>query len=143
MRKTVEQLIRKNARRQTNGCLLWIGRTNSYGYGMIAHKGVTYMAHRFVYEARVGPIPDGLTLDHFRPKCPKNCVEPSHLEPVTLVENVMRGSSPQAKNARKTHCPRGHPYSPDNTACYRNGRWRVCKACRNLRYLLRKTDAVP
>ena len=82
--------------------------------------------HRAIYEKFVGPIPDGLTIDHL---CRNRlCVNPAHLEPVTLAANVLRGESLPAKNARKTHCPKGHPYDETNTHITKQG-WRICKAC--------------
>jgi hypothetical protein len=72
---------------------------------------VTY-AHRFAYSVLVGPIPDGLQIDHL---CRNEmCVNPEHLEPVTQRINMLRGTGPQAVNAQKTHCPKGHPLSGNN-----------------------------
>jgi hypothetical protein len=82
----------------------------------------------------VGPIPDGLVLDHLCRN--KLCVNPKHLEPVTNQENILRGLTPLVGgyyNMAKTHCPKGHEYSPENTY-YRPSRWRqtrVCRICNN------------
>jgi hypothetical protein len=83
--------------------------------------------HRVAYELLVGPIPEGLELDHL---CRNTrCVNPEHLEPVTGRENLMRAvSSWAAKNAAKTHCPQGHPYDEENTKVKRDG-GRACRAC--------------
>jgi hypothetical protein len=68
------------------------------------------LAHRAAYELHVGPIPAGLTLDHL---CRKPwCCNPDHLDPVTMTVNVLRNDSPPSRNARKTHCPNGHPLEP-------------------------------
>jgi hypothetical protein len=93
-------------------CWIWRGTTNADGYGAIRIKNARLPAHRFVYEVMVGPIPDGLHLDHVwaRGCTSRSCVNPAHLEPVTLVENVMRGNGVGAVNARKTTCPQGHEY---------------------------------
>ncbi len=92
------------------------------GYGLLDRT----LAHRLSYEAFVGPIVDNLTIDHL---CRNRwCVNPTHLEAVPLATNVMRGESPPAKNARKTHCPKGHPYDESNTHVTSKG-WRICKAC--------------
>lgn len=110
----------------TNECWIWTGAKNALGYGRIAiGQNRQAKAHRFVYEALVGPIPDGLELDHL---CvTPSCVNPAHLEPVTHAENMRR------YGARKTLCKRGHTRTPENIAIYRkpNGRLsRVCLKCR-------------
>lgn len=73
----------------TNGCWVWLLFKNPKGYGTISRKGVkNLLAHRYVYEQLVGPIPDGLVIDHLC--CNPACVNPSHLEPVTAKENNRR-----------------------------------------------------
>lgn len=78
---------------QSGDCWLWQGYKSGGGYGQLWYKDEggrkrTRMAHRFVYEVLVGPIPVGLTLDHL---CfVRNCVRPDHLEPVTREENTRR-----------------------------------------------------
>jgi hypothetical protein len=87
---------------------------------------VVKFGHRVSYEAFKGPIPDGLTIDHLCRN--RACVNPEHLEPVTMRVNCLRGESPAAVHARKTHCPKGHEYSAENT--YRHkGNHRMCKLC--------------
>ncbi len=106
-------------------CWLWLPPDDGNGYGQFHRKGSVIRAHRFAYEDMVGPIPDGLELDHL---CRvRRCVNPSHLEPVTTEENLLRGMGPAAINARKTHCPQGHPYDEANTYRYKNKRG--CRAC--------------
>ena len=114
-------------------CWEWTGGKTSgqFDYPRFCVGKADYvLAHRWSYEYHVGPIPEGLTIDHL---CRNTlCVNPSHLEPVTNVENVMRGEGACAVNARKTHCKRGHEFTPENT--YRktnpNGRpARQCKRC--------------
>lgn len=115
-------------------CWQWMGAKNSYGYGLIHRKRVRSMAHRFAYEALIGPIPSGLHIDHL---CRNpGCVNPAHMEPVTLVENVMRGVGFAPINKRKTHCPRGHEYTPENTMIVQSGgkhKSRSCRECRRER----------
>lgn len=81
-------------------------------------------AHRVVYETVVGPVPEGLELDHLCRN--RGCVNPAHLEPVTHQENMRRGHW-----GMKTHCPQGHPYEGDNLV--RDGHSRICRWCRNHR----------
>ena len=76
-----------------DGCWLWLGQRNAWGYGhfrrtLVPGTYVAVKAHRLAYELVVGPIPAGLTLDHLcgRP----SCVRPDHLEPVTSAENLRR-----------------------------------------------------
>lgn len=100
---------------------IWTAARTRDGHGRFRLPDRHVLAHRFAYEAEIGPIPEGLVLDHLCRTEP--CVRPFHLEPVTSGENVLRGVGPSALNARKTQCPRGHEYDAE-----RNGR-RVCVAC--------------
>ena len=122
--------------RVDHGCWLWLGSTSDCGYGQLWDGQAKRMdlAHRYFYEVCRGPIPAGLTLDHLCRR--RNCVRPSHLEPATNSENILRGVSPSALNARKTHCKRGHPFDAENTRYARNGKGvlgRVCRACNRMR----------
>lgn len=104
-------------------CQLWTGAIGSHGYGMINDK----LAHRLAYEAVHGQIPEGLVIDHLC-RTPL-CVNVDHLEVVTIAENVLRGESPPARNKRKTHCPKGHPYDEENTYVNPNTGYRLCRTC--------------
>lgn len=105
------------------GCWLWTASVRRRGYGRFGSKGDQRAAHRVAYEALVGPIPEGLQIDHL---CRvTRCVNPEHLEPVTQRENVRRGhNSP----ATRTQCPHGHEYTASNTMVNCMG-WRVCFTC--------------
>lgn len=108
-------------------CWIWTGSKNRQGYG---HFGVNahliFAAHRFAYELTIGPVARHLDLDHL---CKlRICVNPSHMEPVTHIENVRRGSSPSAVNARAETCKFGHPFTTYVTTDRPGGR-RRCKVC--------------
>lgn len=105
-------------------CWLWIG-DESATYGRLKVNGTPIGAHCFSYELLVGPIPSGLHIDHL---CRvTRCVNPEHLEAVPPRTNNLRGTSPAAKNAAKTHCHAGHSLDPSNTYVY--GSHRVCRDC--------------
>jgi hypothetical protein len=112
-----------------SGCWLWIGHVGPNGYGQAGSKGKVHPSHRVVYEAALGPIPDGLELDHLCRNPP--CVNPEHLEPVTHRENMRRGYY-----GTKTHCPQGHAYDDENTYRKANGH-RECRTCAREKNLAR------
>lgn len=103
-------------------CWNWTGYLlRGYGQYHPVH-GKTVKAHRYSYEALVGPIPEGLTIDHLCAN--KSCVNPEHLEPVTRGENVRRHYASQEM------CKKGlHHWSDDNTYLTSKGQ-RECRACR-------------
>lgn len=111
-----------------SGCIEWTGSRDKLGYGHMAFNGRPALVHRVNYELFVGPIPDGLVLDHLCRNPP--CVNPEHLEAVTQGENINRGKSHVALNRFKTHCPHGHPYSGDNLISRRVGS-RACRTCKH------------
>lgn len=101
-----------------SGCWIWHGHCDRHGYGRCGRG----LAHRASYETFVGEIPAGLQLDHL---CRvRNCVNPEHLEPVTMLENIRRGF-----NANKTHCIHGHEFTPENTYRKPKTTARNCRAC--------------
>lgn len=114
-----------------SGCWRWLGYVDPNGYGrknLRKHEGGGYVyAHRWSYEQMVGPIPEGLTIDHLCRN--RGCVNPEHLEPVTRGENVLRGEGPAAQAARKTHCPKGHAYEGENLYVNPNTGHRMCVTC--------------
>jgi len=111
-----------------SGCWMWTAALNHAEYGKIGlsrRKGWD-LAHRVSWRLYRGEIPKGLTLDHLcRVRC---CVNPDHLELVTLKVNTLRGAGTSAVNARKTHCPRGHPYDRQLLSGRQKGR-RFCSVC--------------
>lgn len=122
---------------KTATCWHWTGGEKS-GYGTFSLGGRSVQAHRYSYELVNGPIPGGRTLDHLchtrvvndctdGARCPhRSCVRPDHLEPVSLENNISRGG-----NGAKTHCKRGHEFTPDNTYVMKRG-GRSCRKCLRL-----------
>lgn len=106
-------------------CWEWTGATQSGGYGNLMVGGRATKAHRVAYELLVGPIPDGLVIDHLCRN--RACVNPDHLEPVTQAENVRRGDSKMARNAAQVRCHNGHKLSGENLRVDSYGRH--CRAC--------------
>lgn len=92
-------------------CWRWIGALHNRGYGVIkdANKRQDY-AHRVSYELFVGPIPDGLVIDHL---CENRwCVNPDHLEPCGRHENIERSKRPRAPLPRRRALLALHPCIP-------------------------------
>jgi hypothetical protein len=115
-------------------CWIWEGSVSPNGYGEFWLDGVKQFAHRVAYKLFVGPIPEGLQVDHVRERgcVNRNCVNPAHLEPVAQRENLLRGDTISAKASAATHCPQGHPYDAENTHVRANGH-RQCRACQRIR----------
>lgn len=110
---------------KTETCWIWTAYRTPNGYGTLSVGATTKLAHRIAYMGVKGPIPDGLVLDHL---CRNpSCVNPDHLEPVTTQENTKRGIG--HPNKRKTHCKRGHEFTPDNIIYKPNGARRCATCC--------------
>lgn len=153
MTATVERFWAKVDRRGPDECWPWTAGRNrrrgdhQYGtYVLWNHetlKDEPWLAHRLAYTLLVGPIPEGLVIDHL---CRQTlCCNPLHMEPVTQAENVRRGDSIWAQNARKTHCVHGHPLSGENLHVDPKTGTRHCKtcslaSCRRRRALLRENS---
>ena len=109
-----------------DGCWEWTGGKLASGYGSVRFEGRSQVVHRVTWEAANGAVPDGLQLDHLCRN--RACCNPSHLEAVTQSVNLLRGVSGPARNARKTHCIKGHVF--DLT---RQNGWRECSICKRER----------
>lgn len=107
-------------------CWLWTASTDKNGYTRFFFLAQCRAAHIVSYWLFVGATPKGLELDHLCRR--RHCVNPTHLDAVTHYVNVVeRGIGLSAINAKKTHCKRGHEFTPENTIPYRGNR--LCRTC--------------
>lgn len=126
---------------KTNYCWTWTGSVGWDGYGRAYHNRLNQLAHRAVYTEFKGKIPPKMTIDHLCRN--KICVNPEHLEVVSQRENILRGDTRAGKNAKKSHCSRGHEFTPENTYTYtgsRGGTWRACRACERIKHAKRRAN---
>jgi len=132
--KDIQRFQKKIELDLLTGCWVWKGTLEkNTGYGKITINVKSEYAHRVAYIHWNGEVPKGLELDHLCRN--KNCVNPSHLEAVTHYENNLRGISPAAINAKKTHCMRGHEFAGDNLIIALKSGARLCRICKNQRNL--------
>jgi hypothetical protein len=110
-----------------DGCWLWTGSKNAKGYGQFKFDGLPHLAHRVAYMMEHGEIEDEV-LDHLCRN--RACVNPAHLEPVSVRENTLRGETVATENANKTNCPKGHPLDVGNLrpSSVKRGQ-RECQTC--------------
>jgi len=143
MTPVIERIWRRIDRSDPDGCWIWPGRTNTGGgYGVVTVGGrknpKSLLVHRVVWVHERGPIPPDVECDHLCRN--RRCCNPHHIELVPKRVNILRGAGRAAENARKTHCPANHEYTPENTYTY--GRRRYCRQCvrkkQRERYHLRK-----
>lgn len=133
VRPTAKERFLKKVAVMDFGCWLWCGGLTDNGYASFSHDNPSKYGYIFSYLTFVGPITSELELDHLCRM--RRCVNPEHLEAVPHQVNSLRGESPSALLAGRTHCANGHEFTEENTH-YRkrnNGTLaRVCRACRNL-----------
>jgi len=120
--RNIREYIKKRILIDDNGCWQYQGKTHDR-YVKLNYRS----AHRVSYEAFKDRIPIGLTIDHLCRN--KHCLNPEHLEVVTIQENISRGNGFCAINSRKTHCKRGHLLSGYNLCIYAGKR--QCRTCLN------------
>jgi hypothetical protein len=142
----IEKILMRTRIENLYDCWIWVGGTNSWGYGsMWVSKTESRKAvHRVLYQLVFGPLPQEMLLHH---DCENTrCVNPSHLRALTVKEHnhIHRPFDWIAAFHRaKTHCPHGHPYSPENTYLDHKG-GRICRTCRGIqqrRYRARKRES--
>jgi hypothetical protein len=124
----LERVLRRTAAAQ-GGCIVFTGaKFHGYGKVTITEDGSarSVAAHRVVFEAAHGPIPNDRVVDHLCRN--RSCVNITHLEAVSNAENILRGESLPARNARKSSCDRGHAFDTENTYITREG-YRRCRTC--------------
>ncbi|WP_083939107.1 HNH endonuclease signature motif containing protein [Deinococcus apachensis] len=118
--------------KKTQTCWIWTGAHDSHKptpYGVCRIRQKLYKAHRIALVLAGRNIPTDMVVDHV---CRNTlCVNPDHLDVVTAGVNTLRGIGTGARNARKTHCKHGHPFTEKNT--YFNGKQRICLECRRAR----------
>jgi len=127
--KPIKDRVLAGIKIDDNGCWIWQKYIRPNGYGQIGVlKGRSFYVHRVAYEEWVGPIPEGLQIDHL---CRvRACCNPEHLEPVTLKVNVLRSENFAATYAKATHCSQGHEFTPENTYIRPGRGGRDCNECR-------------
>ena len=126
-----EKYIAKIDVRGPDECWPWLGSKFKKGYGRFSMGPKKVQAHVFGWTMNNGPMPDGLVVDHTCHNgsgCPggvtclhRACQNPAHWEAVTAAENTSRGEGGRYQR-EKTHCPKGHEYTEENTYHYKGGR---------------------
>lgn len=119
---------------KTENCWIWKNKPGSSGYGIFnVGRRSRYLAHRVSLSLIGASLPQdfNVQIDHI---CKNRlCVRPDHLEVVSLRENILRGNSITAQNARKTHCKRGHLLTEIGMG-HRGRTRRGCLVCRGAYY---------
>lgn len=139
LRPSVEERFTARRSPQANGCIHWTGFVGKRGYGALSVSGTPTPAHRVAYELFIGPIPEGMVLDHVchnrdlscrgGASClHRRCVNVDHLEPVDFLENFRRSPLTPTGKPPRPFCGKGHALDDENTYVNREGH-RKCKEC--------------
>lgn len=134
------RLMRRS--RVAGSCIIWTGPKTEDGYGYFSKDSRNQKTHKVAYEAQNGLIPKDLVIDHLCRN--RACLNPAHMEPVTNRENILRGVSFSAKNARKRACKNGHIFSGRNLRFRPDGSRRCgsCNRIQQIKYRKRSEEAL-
>lgn len=128
----------------STGCWNWRRHISNNGYGVASVGRGCMGAHRLMWNLLVGPSTEGMVMDHLCRN--RSCVNPGHIREVTTRENLLCGTGASARNAKKTKCKMGHPFSGRNLRIDPHGKRRICRACflsrQKDRYWRKKKDAL-
>lgn len=133
-RTSLELILAKCEEDTETNCLVWTGYADPR-YGRVMRNKQLKAVHREVYEEAIGPIPDGAVIHHL---CRNTlCANVEHLICMTPADHAtLHLADPDTKrNSNKTHCKRGHEFTPENTYVRPDGTGRHCKTCDWSRYV--------
>ena len=124
-------------------CWDWMGTIRSDGYGLVHVRELNKQQriHRVVYELLVSKIQTGLVIDHLCRN--RKCVNPEHLEQVSIKTNTFRGISPVVQKRNQTHCKYGHELTGENLYIHPKRSTRHCRKCQNIKSQMRRDGLIP
>jgi hypothetical protein len=132
LKEAFEDRFWSKTERRIGECWIWTGELTNKGYGIFQVRYEKFLAHRIAYGLTYGSVPRHLQIDHLCRR--RDCINPTHLEPVTNRENMARGilfatikAKAEARRATRTECKNGHPWVPENI--YVMGGNERCRAC--------------
>lgn len=144
--RSVKERLLARRRIDPDGCWRWTAAPFGNGYGQMRVDGKMVRVHTLAYEVFIGPIPAGMDVGHkchdeaaaaglcSGPDCPhRACFNPEHLKAEPRRDNILASPLTLASiNKNKTHCLRGHEFTPENTSFRNEGRSRSCLACNRM-----------